>query len=269
MDTGTANIRGDVQPYLFSLQRDTIAGRFNTPGLVFLEKILEGRTATFMTVLYGLAAVTPALLFWIIVIILGAILLGRGGGRAERFLIAGAGIMYSSAPEIGFEDFNSLLDDLPKVLPIPVLGVQWNQDALSGLSASFIFPMEAKVQFRTADQRFTTSVEAFEQVADLKVQFSPMLATTLTCALDDGLAYRLAHDNVVLPVDTDEAYLKRDRRLAELMLNVTLPSNFSINIGPYYAFNQKLSVVDKNAKDVHKLELDDSFGAKFEIAWSL
>ena len=32
----------------------------------------------------------PALLFWIAVIIFGAIMLGRGGGRAERFLIIGA-----------------------------------------------------------------------------------------------------------------------------------------------------------------------------------
>jgi hypothetical protein len=184
-------------------------------------------------------------------------------------LIAGAGMLYSNAPDVGFEDFSSILDDPPNVLPIPVLGVQWNQDAPSGWSASFLFPMEAKVQFKSADQRFTTSIEAFEQVANLNVQFSPMLATTLTCTLDNGLAYRLAHDNVVLPVDTDEAYLKRDRGLAELMLNVTLPGNFSINVGPYYAFDQKLSVVDKNAKDVHKLELDESFGAKFEIAWSL
>jgi hypothetical protein len=37
-------------------------------------------------------AVTPALLFWTAVIILGSIMLGRDGGRAERFLIAGAGI---------------------------------------------------------------------------------------------------------------------------------------------------------------------------------
>jgi len=184
-------------------------------------------------------------------------------------LIGGAGVLYSNAPELGFEDFKGLLDDLPNVLPIPVLGVQWNHDAPSGWSASFIFPMQAKVQFKTADQRFAASVEAFEQVADLKVQISPMLATTLTCALGDGLAYRLAEDNVVLPSDTNEAYLKRDRSLAELMLNVTLPGNFSINAGPYYAFDQKLSVVDKQAEDVHTLELDDTFGAKFGIAWSL
>ena len=45
-----------------------------------------------MELLVALAAMTPVLLFWTAVIILGAIMLGRGGGRAERFLIAGAGI---------------------------------------------------------------------------------------------------------------------------------------------------------------------------------
>jgi hypothetical protein len=184
-------------------------------------------------------------------------------------LVGGAGVLYSNAPEVGLEDFSGLLDDLPEVLPLPVVGVLWNQDAPSGWSVSALFPMEVKVRFTTADQRFATSVDALNQVADAKVQFSPMLAATLTCRLVDGFFYRLADDNVVLPADTDEAYLKRDRKLAELMLNVTLPGNVSINAGPYYAFDQKLSVVDKHAEDVHTLELDDTFGAKFGIAWSL
>ena len=34
----------------------------------------------------------PALLFWIAVIIFGIVMLNRGGGRAERFLIAGGSI---------------------------------------------------------------------------------------------------------------------------------------------------------------------------------
>jgi len=39
-----------------------------------------------------LIGATPALVFWIAVIILAAIILRRSGGRAERFLVAGAGI---------------------------------------------------------------------------------------------------------------------------------------------------------------------------------
>jgi len=40
----------------------------------------------------GLIGVVPALILWIAVITLATIMLRRGGGRAERFLIAGAGI---------------------------------------------------------------------------------------------------------------------------------------------------------------------------------
>ena len=39
-----------------------------------------------------LVSIAPSLAFWIAVIILAAIMLQRGGGRAERFLIAGASI---------------------------------------------------------------------------------------------------------------------------------------------------------------------------------
>jgi hypothetical protein len=177
-------------------------------------------------------------------------------------LIAGPGVLYSNAPDVGLEKFNTILDDLPNVLPLPVVGVQWNQDAPSGWAMSFIFPMEAKVQFTTADQRFAALIEAFEQVADLKVKFSPRLATTLKYTLDDGVVSRLAHD-------TDEAYLKPNRNLAELIVNVTLPGNFSIDLGPYYALDQTVSVVDKHAEDIHKIELEDSFGVQFKIAWSL
>jgi len=39
-----------------------------------------------------LIGAAPALVFWIAVIIFFIVMLRRGGGRAERFLIAGAGI---------------------------------------------------------------------------------------------------------------------------------------------------------------------------------
>ncbi len=40
----------------------------------------------------GLIGVAPGLTFWIVVIVLVAGMLHRGGGRAERFLVAGASI---------------------------------------------------------------------------------------------------------------------------------------------------------------------------------
>ena len=40
----------------------------------------------------GLIGLSPNLAFWIAVIVLAAIMSRRGGGRAERFIIAGAGL---------------------------------------------------------------------------------------------------------------------------------------------------------------------------------
>ena len=44
----------------------------------------------------SLMGVGPALVLWIAVIILAAVMLRRGGGRAERFLVAGAGLKITS-----------------------------------------------------------------------------------------------------------------------------------------------------------------------------
>ncbi len=46
----------------------------------------------FLEYLTVLLSSVPALLFWIAVIIFGIVMLNRGGGRAERFLIAGGSI---------------------------------------------------------------------------------------------------------------------------------------------------------------------------------
>jgi hypothetical protein len=45
-----------------------------------------------MASLAQLAGKAPALIFWIGVIVFGSIMHGRGGGRAERLLIAGGGV---------------------------------------------------------------------------------------------------------------------------------------------------------------------------------
>jgi len=43
-------------------------------------------------ILMVLSATSPTLVLWIAVVVFAAVMLRRGGGRAERFLIAGAGI---------------------------------------------------------------------------------------------------------------------------------------------------------------------------------
>ena len=46
----------------------------------------------FTILLAGLLGAALPLIFWIGVVIFGAVMLRRGGGRAERFLITGAGL---------------------------------------------------------------------------------------------------------------------------------------------------------------------------------
>jgi hypothetical protein len=61
------------------------------PGKVPQEK--AGAAVMNMEMLVGsLVGNSPLLVFWIAVLIFGIVLLKRGGGRAERFLIAGAGV---------------------------------------------------------------------------------------------------------------------------------------------------------------------------------
>ena len=63
---------------------------------------------------------SPALLFWIAVIIFGIIMLKRGGGLAERFLVAGAGVKIAAV-----------------LLSIPAFAITvWLMD--KGYSASYI-----------------------------------------------------------------------------------------------------------------------------------
>ena len=44
-------------------------------------------------VIGGLVSSAPSLVGWIVVVVLATIMLRRGGGRAERFLLAGASLM--------------------------------------------------------------------------------------------------------------------------------------------------------------------------------
>ncbi len=44
-------------------------------------------------VIGGLLSSAPSLVGWIVVVVLATIMLRRGGGRAERFLLAGASLM--------------------------------------------------------------------------------------------------------------------------------------------------------------------------------
>jgi hypothetical protein len=179
-------------------------------------------------------------------------------------LIGGTGVMYTNAPELTLGD---ILDDPPEVIPVPVLGAQWNQDAESGFSLSLIFPLEASISYRTFDGALSTSADFLAQSADITYQFTPMFGVTLRGSLDNETIHQLADDNVAIPVGTKEGYLQNEGSTVELMLNVKLFEHMNFKAGPYYIFNQEISVRDKEDKSLQKLEADDTFGGKFGLSF--
>lgn len=52
--------------------------------------------------LSGLIGIAPFLAAWIVVIVLASLMLRRGGGKAERFLVAGASLMLAKTLFGGF-----------------------------------------------------------------------------------------------------------------------------------------------------------------------
>ena len=76
--------------------------------------------------LAGLVSVSSALLFWIAALIFGIVMLKRGGGRAEKFLIAGASIKIAGL-------FLSVM------LPLTTIWFFIRTDTLNGIPWEIIF----------------------------------------------------------------------------------------------------------------------------------
>lgn len=93
-----------------------------------LDKEAEVSIMEFISVFIGgLIGAAPNLAGWIVVVILAAIMLRRGGGRAERFIIAGA--------SLGL--FSNLLS-IPAAAIVPWL-VQGGAAITDASSAAFIY----------------------------------------------------------------------------------------------------------------------------------
>jgi hypothetical protein len=94
-----------------------------------------------------------------------------------------------------------------------------------------------------------------------------MFGVTLSGSLDDETIHQLADDNVAIPIGTKEGYLKTEGGIVDLMLNVKLSEHMNFKVGPYYMFNQEISVRNKEDKSLQKLEADDTFGGKFGLSF--
>jgi hypothetical protein len=178
-------------------------------------------------------------------------------------LIGGVGAIYTNAPEL---DFGDLLDDPSEVIPVPVLGAQWNQDAETGLSLSLLFPLEASISYRSFDGTVSASTDLLAQSANITYQFTPMFGVTASGSLNNETIHRLANDNVAIPIGIKEGYLQNEGSAVDLMLNVNLSDHLHFTVGPYYSFNQELSVRDKDDDTLQTLEADDTFGGKFGLS---
>jgi hypothetical protein len=178
-------------------------------------------------------------------------------------LIGGAGAVYTNAPELVFGD---LVDDPSEVMPLPVLGAQWNQDVESGLSLSLLFPVEASISYRSFDGMLSVATDLLAQSVAITYQLTPLFGVTAKGTLNNERIHRLAEDNVAIPVGTEEGYLRNEGSTVDLMLNVNFSERMNIKAGPYYRFNQEMSVRDKDDDSLHTLKADDTFGGTFGVS---
>jgi hypothetical protein len=183
--------------------------------------------------------------------------------------VVGSGFVYSWS-----ENLNVILgaavayDDFDEMTPLPAGGIEWNQDAESGFSASLVFPMQAEIRYTSADDTFSASADFLGGSADITYQFSPILGTTLDFSMN-GSVYRLDDDSSVIPVGEKKAYVETEGFNVGLMLNYSPNSHINLSVGPYYAFSQELSIRDKDDHSLYKkLEADDAFGGKFMLSFT-
>lgn len=179
-------------------------------------------------------------------------------------LLGGTGVLYTNAPLAGGK--TEELNINHEILPLPVFGVQWNQQAESGWAVSLIFPMEAKLSYRSADQKLSSSVDFLTQESEVSYQFTPRFTATLHAQYTDEQVHRLASNNLILPENVSEAYLKNERSRVELMLGTNVREHAELQVGPYYLFNAETTVIERGGDVLHKLDNDDAFGGKFALA---
>jgi hypothetical protein len=97
----------------------------------------------------GLITASPALVGWIVAIVLVVVMFSRGGGKAERFLAAGASLMLASSLIAAFTDafVESLRDGMS--VGIAISRILWAQRivGLAGtISLVYAFWIKFKVK---------------------------------------------------------------------------------------------------------------------------
>jgi len=177
-----------------------------------------------------------------------------GGGQytlSERWkLLFGGGVRYT--------DFKTVL--------LPAGGFQW--DAGYGISLSMIFPKESKIQYQSANQKFSAYIDFFpDSSAEIAYAFSPSLKTALSYVLSEKDTYRLA-DNSLVNLKQGRKYLETDAQVLNLDLTYTPFKHLACDLGVSYRFERKLSILDDDEKMLKKLKGDDSVGGAMVLTYN-
>jgi hypothetical protein len=149
---------------------------------------------------------------------------------------------------------------------LPVGGFQW--DSGYGLSLSMIFPKETKIQYQSADQKFSAYVDFFpDSSAEIAYAFTPSLKTALQYTLSEEDTYRLADDSLV-NLKQGRKYLETDAQALNLDVSYTAFNHLTCDLGVAYHFQRTLSIVDADEKTLKKLKGDDSVGGSVTLTYN-
>jgi hypothetical protein len=177
-----------------------------------------------------------------------------GGGQytlSERWkLLFGGGVRYN--------DFETVF--------LPAGGFQW--DAGHGISLSMIFPKESKIQYQSANQKFSAYIDFCpESSAEIAYAFSPSWKTAVRYVLSENDTYRLADDSMV-NLKHGRKYLETDAQALNLDLTYTPFKHLTCDVGGSYRFEPKLSILDDDEKTLKKLKGDDSVGGSVVLTYN-
>ncbi len=102
----------------------------------------------------GLISSAPLLIGWIVALVLAAVMLGRGGGRAERFLVAGLSLMLVHSLFGIFVPFLSIwltaAGDMTNVAAASILGIYGLVRGVIGLAGIILLILAFWNKFKSS-----------------------------------------------------------------------------------------------------------------------
>lgn len=153
-----------------------------------------------------------------------------------------------------------------EMTPFPVGGFQW--DTGRGVSLSVIFPLESKINYKSANETLSASVDFFfDPSAEITYRLFPSLEVGLSYFLSKGSLYKLSDDSPVEPVDIKK-YLETDAQVASLGFRYSPFEHLTCDIGMLYHFSREFSILDEDENTIEELDVAASFGGTFSLIYT-